>query len=133
MQCDYYDAHVCRSCTLIELPYPDQVRDKEEHCRELLAAHDGLRWLPSVRSPEAGYRNKAKMVAGGTLERPTLGILDAAGRGVDLRECAVCAPGIRDVLPVLARFVTRAGLVPYDVPRRRGSAPAGRVAAARWR
>lgn len=120
MQCDYYDAHVCRSCTLIELPYPDQVRDKEEHCRELLAAHDGLRWLPSVRSPEAGYRNKAKMVAGGTLERPTLGILDAAGRGVDLRECAVCAPGIRDVLPVLARFATRAGLVPYDVPRRRG-------------
>ncbi|WP_380160182.1 23S rRNA (uracil(747)-C(5))-methyltransferase RlmC [Kineococcus sp. R86509] len=120
MQCDYYDAHVCRSCTLIELPYPDQVRDKEERCRELLADHDGLRWLPSVRSPEAGYRNKAKMVAGGTLERPTLGILDAAGRGVDLRECAVCAPGIRDVLPVLARFVTRAGLVPYDVPRRRG-------------
>jgi 23S rRNA (uracil747-C5)-methyltransferase len=120
MQCDYYDAHVCRSCTLIELPYPDQVRDKEERCRELLADHDGLRWLPSVRSPEAGYRNKAKMVVGGTVERPTLGILDAAGRGVDLRECAVCAPGIRDVLPVLARFVTRAGLVPYDVPRRRG-------------
>ena len=120
MQCDYYDTHVCRSCTLIELPYPDQVRDKEERCRELLAGHDGLRWLPSARSPEAGYRNKAKMVVGGTLERPTLGILDAAGRGVDLRECAVCGPGIRDVLPVLARFVTRAALVPYDVPRRRG-------------
>jgi 23S rRNA (uracil747-C5)-methyltransferase len=120
MQCDYYDAHVCRSCTLIELPYPDQVRDKEERCRELLADHDGLRWLPSVRSPETGYRNKAKMVVGGTVEQPTLGILDAAGRGVDLRECAVCAPGIRDVLPVLARFTTRAALTPYDVPRRRG-------------
>ena len=120
MQCDYYDARACRSCTLIELPYPRQVRDKEERCRELLAAHDGLHWLPSVRSPEAGYRNKAKMVVGGTVERPTFGILDAAGRGVDLSECPVCAPGILDLLPVLARFTTRAGLVPYDVPRRRG-------------
>lgn len=70
--------------------------------------------------PESGYRNKAKMVVGGTAAAPTLGILDACGRGVDLRGCAVIAPGVRDVLPALAWFVTRAGIPPYDVPRRRG-------------
>ncbi|PRY10749.1 23S rRNA (uracil(747)-C(5))-methyltransferase RlmC [Kineococcus rhizosphaerae] len=120
MQCSYFDAHACRSCTLIEVPYADQVRDKEERCAELLSAHTGLQWLPSVRSPQEGYRNKAKMVVGGTAAAPTFGILDAEGRGVDLRGCGVIAPGIREVLPVLARFVTRAGIAPYDVPRRRG-------------
>jgi len=120
MQCSYYDTHVCRSCTLIEVPYPDQVRGKEERCAELLAEHTDLRWLPSVRSPESGYRNKAKMVVGGTVERPTLGILGPDGRGVDLRGCGVCSPGIQRLLPALATFCARVGLVPYDVPRRRG-------------
>ncbi len=120
MQCSYFDAHACRSCTLIELPYADQVRGKEERCAELLGGGPGLQWLPTVRSREDGYRNKAKMVVGGTVEQPTLGILDAGGRGVDLRSCPVVAEGIRAVLPHVARVVTRAGLTPYDVPRRRG-------------
>ncbi|WP_432498202.1 23S rRNA (uracil(747)-C(5))-methyltransferase RlmC [Kineococcus gypseus] len=120
MQCSYSDAGACRSCTLIELPYPRQLAGKEERCRAALGEHPGLRWLPTVRSAEAGYRNKAKMVVGGTARRPTLGILDAAGRGVDLRRCAVCSPGVRAALPAVARFITRAGLEPYDVPRRRG-------------
>ncbi len=81
MQCSYFDGHACRSCTLIELPYADQVRGKEERCAELLGERPGLQWLPTVRSREDGYRNKAKMVVGGTVERPTLGILDAGGRG----------------------------------------------------
>ena len=59
-------------------------------------------WLPPVASAESGYRNKAKMVIGGTADAPTIGILDEAGRGVDLRECGICAPGIRAALPVLA-------------------------------
>ncbi|WP_432570069.1 23S rRNA (uracil(747)-C(5))-methyltransferase RlmC [Kineococcus sp. SYSU DK005] len=120
MQCSYYDRGECRSCTLIELPYPQQVAGKEERCRELLGEQPQLRWLPAVRSPEGGYRNKAKMVVGGTARRPTLGILDAGGRGVDLRRCPVCSPGVRAALPPVARFITRAGLEPYDVPRRRG-------------
>lgn len=120
MRCDYYDAGTCRSCTLIEVPYPRQVEGKVDRCRELLAEHTGLRWSPPVLSPEAGYRNKAKMVVGGTVREPTLGILDGAGHGADLRRCGVCAPGVTAALPEIAAFVTRAGLVPYDVPTRRG-------------
>lgn len=120
MRCDYYDAGTCRSCTLIEVPYPRQVEGKVERCRDLLSAHPGLQWLPPVLSPEAGYRNKAKMVVGGTVAHPTLGILDAAGHGADLRACGVCSPGVRAALPVIADFVTATGLVPYDVPSRRG-------------
>ncbi|MCY7396568.1 MAG: 23S rRNA (uracil(747)-C(5))-methyltransferase RlmC [Nocardioides sp.] len=119
MQCDYYDAGVCRSCTLIEQPYDEQLADKQAHVAGLLAAYD-VDWLEPVRSRHAGFRNKAKMVVGGTVEHPSVGILDVDGAGVDLRGCRLHTPGIGLALPVLAGFVTTAGLTPYDVPRRRG-------------
>ncbi|MGZ4487419.1 MAG: 23S rRNA (uracil(747)-C(5))-methyltransferase RlmC [Nocardioides sp.] len=120
MQCDYYDTQRCRSCTLLELPYAEQLAGKDAQVRELLARHADLTWLPPVASAQEHFRNKAKMVVGGTLETPTLGILDRAGAGVDLRGCGLHLPGLRAALPVLADFVTRAGLTPYDVPARRG-------------
>ncbi|ROS33917.1 23S rRNA (uracil(747)-C(5))-methyltransferase RlmC [Curtobacterium sp. PhB78] len=127
MQCDYFDRGVCRSCTLMGQPYSDQVLDKELRTRELL--HDAVEaaggpgavtWSPAITSPESGYRNKAKMVVGGSTEHPTVGILDHRQRGVDLRHCGICTPGIRHALPLLADFVQTAGLIPYDVAARRG-------------
>ncbi|KAE8765800.1 23S rRNA (uracil(747)-C(5))-methyltransferase RlmC [Georgenia thermotolerans] len=120
MQCSYFDAARCRSCTLMGQPYAAQLAGKERHCRDLLADHRDIAWLPPVASRESGYRNKAKMVVAGTVDAPTLGILDRDGRGVDLRACGLCTPGLQAVLPTLAAFVTRARLTPYDVPRRRG-------------
>lgn len=120
MQCSYFDAGVCRSCTLMGVPYDEQLAGKDRAARELLAPFGDAAWLPPVASAESGYRNKAKMVVGGTVEAPTIGILDERGRGVDLQGCGICAPGVRAALPVLARFVTRARLVPYSVPERRG-------------
>ena len=102
------------------VPHAEQVAAKEQACRDLLADHADLRWLPPVVGREDGYRNKAKMVVGGTVDAPTLGILDGDGHGVDLRACGICSPGLRAALPVLAGFVTRARLVPYDVPSRTG-------------
>ena len=120
MHCPYFDAGACRSCTLMGAPYAEQLTGKDRACRELLADHTDLRWLPPVAGPDVGYRNKAKMVVAGTVEAPTLGILDADGHGVDLRACGICSPGLRAALPVLAAFVTRARLTPYDVPTRTG-------------
>ena len=65
-------------------PYDDQLAGKQAHAEELLAPFDLPAWLPPVASVERDYRNKAKMVVGGTVEAPTLGILDAEQRGVDL-------------------------------------------------
>ena len=127
MQCDYFDRGECRSCTLMGQFHGDQVLDKELRTRELL--HDAVEaaggpgtveWLPPITSPESGYRNKAKMVVGGTVQRPTVGILDERQRGVDLRHCGICTPGTQRALPVLADFVAYAGLIPYDVRQRRG-------------
>ncbi|MGO1561649.1 MAG: hypothetical protein ACTHW7_07460, partial [Actinomycetaceae bacterium] len=135
MRCDYYDAGTCRSCTYLEVPYPEQLAHKVAARTDLLTSVAADAWLPPVASPEAHFRNKAKMVAGGSTANPTLGILGADQRGVDLRGCPLYPAPITDALPVLADVVTSAGLVPYSVPDRRGelkhvlvtASPAGRL------
>ncbi|UTT62965.1 methyltransferase domain-containing protein [Microcella humidisoli] len=121
MQCDYFDAGLCRSCTLMGRPYAQQLAEKEALARRLLAPVGAdAQWLAAVASAESGFRAKAKMVVGGTVDEPTLGILDGQGRGVDLRRCGIIAPGILAAFPALIAAITRAGLEPYDVPARRG-------------
>jgi 23S rRNA (uracil747-C5)-methyltransferase len=120
MECAYFDAGVCRSCELMGVPYPAQLAGKVAEAQRLLAAHPEAIWRDAAASVESGFRNKAKMVVGGTVDAPTLGILDAAQRGVDLRACGVLAPGLRDAMPTIAAFIARARLEPYDIPARRG-------------
>ena len=134
MQCTYFDAGLCRSCTLMGQPYSEQLGAKVARARELLAPFGprgfgagsvgsgaaATQWLPPVASAENGFRAKAKMVVGGTVDAPTLGILDGAGRGVDLRHCGIIAPGILAAFPTLIAAITRARLTPYDVPTRTG-------------
>lgn len=124
MRCALYAAGRCRSCTLLETPYEVQLAGKERRVREALRTALGdrpdLDWLPAVRSAESGFRNKAKMVVAGSVDAPTLGILDPAGSGVDLRTCPLYPPPLAAAFGPLAAFVTRAALVPYDVARRSG-------------
>ncbi|HEY0249674.1 MAG TPA: 23S rRNA (uracil(747)-C(5))-methyltransferase RlmC [Gryllotalpicola sp.] len=125
MDCAYFDDGRCRSCTLLDVAYDRQLALKQERARELIDGYaggsgSGIAWLPPAASETAGFRTKAKLVIGGTTDAPTLGILDAERRGVDLEGCPIVASPIRDVLPRLAAFITAAKLVPYDVPARRG-------------
>ncbi|WP_062530558.1 23S rRNA (uracil(747)-C(5))-methyltransferase RlmC [Demequina rhizosphaerae] len=125
MQCAYYDSDTCRSCTLIPVPHAAQVATKQDGLERLVreaigARADGIVWEPALLSAEQGFRTKAKMVVGGTMDEPTIGILDARGRGVDLRDCPLYPEALAASFPVLARFVHVARLEPYDVPARRG-------------
>ena len=118
--CDYFEAGRCRSCALIETPYANQLRDKQERCRELLTRVPADAWLPAIESSDRDFRNKAKLVVGGTPGHVSLGILGPDGAGVDLRECLIQSPGIRAAIPHLATFLESTGLPPYDVPKRSG-------------
>ena len=108
VRCDYYDAALCRSCVLLPQPYADQLADKATRARVAVGEHAGLEWDPPVASAEQGFRNKAKMAVAGTVDAPTLGILDAAGHGTDLRGCQLHTSGILAALPVLAGAIIAA-------------------------
>jgi 23S rRNA (uracil747-C5)-methyltransferase len=120
LPCAYFDAGICRSCSLLDVAYADQLAAKHERARELIAPFGAVEWRAPVASETGGFRTKAKLVIGGTTDAPTLGILDAEQHGVDLEGCPIVAPSIRGVLPALATFVTTARVVPYDIPSRRG-------------
>ncbi|WP_235738108.1 23S rRNA (uracil(747)-C(5))-methyltransferase RlmC [Nocardioides alcanivorans] len=118
MECPHFSAARCLSCTLMGVPYAEQVAAKEQAVRALLPA--GIDWLPSVVGPESGFRNKAKMVVTGTVAAPVLGILDRSGGGIDLQDCGLYPPELSDAFAPLSRFITLARLTPYDVAQRRG-------------
>jgi 23S rRNA (uracil747-C5)-methyltransferase len=126
VQCHHYDAGRCRSCTLLEVPYAEQVAGKEAHVRSLLdPLAPGATWLPTVTSREGGFRNKAKMVVTGTAEQPVIGILGAlpAGAeptGVDLTDCPLYPAALQAAFGPLAELITRARLQPYDLTPTRG-------------
>lgn len=123
MHCDYHEAGRCLSCTRLGEAYAEQLASKDARVRALLAGHPDSRevdWLPPHPSPEEQLRAKAKMVVAGTPAAPTLGILDLQRQGVDLRSCRLLGPATRAALPILADFIGRASLRPYDVPRRTG-------------
>ncbi len=103
------------------VPYAAQLADKDATVQALLADHAPADvWLEPFTGPEAAFRNKAKLVVGGSRGEPTLGILDPGGAGVDLRHCGLYEPGLHEAVVALADLVGRLGLTPYDVPRRTG-------------
>lgn len=121
MQCDYFDAGRCRSCTLMGVPYADQLAAKELAVRRTLAAATAdVSWTDPFTSRESEFRNKAKLAVAGTARHPTLGILDRTGAGVDLRDCGLYEPGLSAVLPRLGEFIVEASIAPYDLATRRG-------------
>lgn len=125
MECIAFEQGRCRSCSLLHVPQQAQLRSKQEKLEALLEPHLGkasppLVWEQALMSAESGFRAKAKMVAGGSIEQPTLGILAKDFTGVDLMDCMLHDPAIVAALPSLRDFITIAALEPYDVVARRG-------------
>ena len=120
MHCALYDAGRCRSCQWLELPVSQQLADKMADLRALLADAPVAEWCAPVCGPESGFRNKAKMVVSGSVERPLLGMLHRDGAPEDLTDCPLYPQSFAPVFAALKPFIARAGLTPYHVARRRG-------------
>ncbi|PLR46556.1 23S rRNA (uracil(747)-C(5))-methyltransferase RlmC [Chimaeribacter arupi] len=120
MHCAQYDANTCRSCQWLALPYAQQLEQKQQQLQQLLAARPVAQWLPPVNGPQQAFRNKAKMVVSGSVERPLLGMLHRDGTPVDLTACPLYPASFEPVFAVLKTFIARAGLTPYNVARKRG-------------
>lgn len=120
IHCDHFDRGECRSCTLLPISRDEQLTAKRAQCHALLDGHGDWIWLPSVSSPPSGFRNKAKMVVSGTSDTPALGIVDHAGIGTDLSDCALYPAPMQACFPALKRFIQRARIAPYNIATRRG-------------
>ncbi|MDT3604945.1 23S rRNA (uracil(747)-C(5))-methyltransferase RlmC [Cronobacter dublinensis] len=120
MHCALYDAGRCRSCQWIEQPLDTQLAAKMSELRALLAELPVGDWCAPVSGPEQAFRNKAKMVVSGSVEKPLLGMLHRDGTPVDLTECPLYPASFYAVFAALKPFIARAGLTPYNVARKRG-------------
>lgn len=120
MNCAHFEAWRCRSCSELERPYAEQLQAKQARARALLGSIPDAAWEAPHASPQRGFRNKAKMAIGGSVEAPTLGLLDAAGRGVDLRDCALYPDSLRAAFAPVRAALVAARVVPYELASRRG-------------
>ena len=120
MQCALYDAGRCRSCQWIEQPVNDQLAAKMNDLHTLLAGQTVEAWCAPVSGPDQGFRNKAKMVVSGSVEKPLLGMLHRDGTPVDLTDCPLYPDSFAPVFAAIKPFIARAGLTPYNVARKRG-------------
>lgn len=120
MQCALYDAGRCRSCQWIEQPLVTQLTAKMDDLHHLLAGLPVAEWRTPVSGPEQGFRNKAKMVVSGSVEKPLLGMLHRDGTPEDLTDCPLYPDSFVPVFAALKPFIARAGLTPYNVARKRG-------------
>lgn len=120
MQCALYDAGRCRSCQWIAQPVSQQLLAKMADLRQLLADRPVAEWCAPVTGPASGFRNKAKMVVSGSVEKPLLGLLRQDGSAEDLSACPLYPATFSPVFARLKPFIARAGLTPYNVARRRG-------------
>lgn len=120
MHCALYDANRCRSCQWLVKPYTQQLTDKQSWLEQLLAEQPVAQWLPPITSPQQAFRNKAKMVVSGSVERPVFGMVQRDGEAVDLCDCPLYPASFQPVFAALRPFIARAGLTPYNVARKRG-------------
>lgn len=120
MHCALYDAGRCRSCQWIEQPVSSQLTAKMNDLQKLLGDVAVGQWCAPVSGPEQGFRNKAKMVVSGSVEKPLLGMLHRDGTPEDLTDCPLYPPSFLAVFAALKPFIALAGLTPYNVSRKRG-------------
>lgn len=122
INCPHYQAEHCHSCQWLNLPYSEQLKQKQQH---LLAQLSSLNlaqtlWLEPFQSEQIAFRNKAKMAISNSVERPILGIVNQQNQGIDLTDCPLYPAQFSTIFPILKDFIARAGLVPYNIEKQKG-------------
>ena len=123
--CAHFEQQRCTSCQWLDKGYAEQLNLKSAELKGLISAYflQTTEWLPPVQSALAGFRNKAKMVVSGSVERPILGILSNPNDPtsyVDLTDCPLYPRAFHSLFSILKNFIGRAGLVPYNIAKKRG-------------
>ena len=114
--CSYYDTYQCRSCTWIDTPYVEQLKQKEELLHGLLDSFDPQTWLKPIPSLLKGFRNKAKMVATPSMDGVVLGLSEE----VSLIQCPLYDSLMQHVLENTQTWLRDLGIKAYDIKKKKG-------------
>jgi 23S rRNA (uracil747-C5)-methyltransferase len=114
--CSYYDAHVCHSCSQIDLFYSEQLTEKSANLHKALDLFTVSEWLKPVSSQLKGFRNKAKMVASNADAGVVLGLSDE----VSLIGCPLYDISMQTVLEHTENWLRGLGIKAYDVQKKKG-------------
>jgi len=120
MRCEHFDQGECASCSWIARPYAEQLAAKNSQLHSLLDSYRPREWREPVASPEAGFRNKAKMAALGTADAPLLGIVNHRGDAIGLCDCPLYPEDMQALLRRIQHWIKQAGLPPYRIDKRQG-------------
>lgn len=109
----------CVGCPFINLPYPEQLRRKQQLVTQALGDYPSLRRLevPAViPSPRRlGYRARVKLVVRRIKNEVLTGLyLQRSHRVVDISSCPVHPEPVNRVIQQLKRELPRFGIAPYD-------------------
>lgn len=123
--CHHFDRKTCLSCQWLNKSYDSQVEEKLANLKRLISPFilQKTEIFPPLVSSISAFRNKAKMVVSGSVEKPILGILrdqNDPQSAVDLTDCLLYPKEFIELFPILKDFIARAGLVPYNVAKKKG-------------
>ncbi|MBD66206.1 MAG: 23S rRNA (uracil(1939)-C(5))-methyltransferase RlmD [Halobacteriovoraceae bacterium] len=120
LNCRAYIEKRCQSCSLIELDYATGLEQKIEGLKSLF---DESLFEPALAMDRlAGYRNKAKLVVGGDLSHPVLGIpsLKNSQMVTTLLDCPIHHPKLNEIVLCIQSKIFEFKLTPYSIAERRG-------------
>lgn len=122
LNCEYFDRFDCRSCPHLEFAEAEIGRnEKENELIKLLAPFAAKKINPIVCPTQlSGSRNKAKMVVGGSVNDPMIGIRDKSGILHSVENCPLQNPEINQLITAFKRGISAYNLTPYDLSTRRG-------------
>ena len=116
--CHYFERKQCVSCTYLNQPYWQQLEARAQDAKAKLPDSD-ITWFDPVASRPFGFRNKAKIIVGGTSARPSLGVWQGS-HVQDLRLCPLYEKPIQEAHGPLDTMISELELTPYSIPERTG-------------
>ncbi|MBN2896182.1 MAG: 23S rRNA (uracil(747)-C(5))-methyltransferase RlmC [Campylobacterales bacterium] len=116
IECVHFQEGRCTSCSLIELPYAEQLKTKRLQLEKALAPLAALAPLKPVPSALTACRNKAKMIASSTPDGLTLGLSE----GVELIDCPLYTPSMQEALTCIQAWLRRLDIRAYELKTKKG-------------
>ena len=113
--CSYFARGTCRSCSLIETSYDQQVQEKCLQLKEIVK----IELEPALRSDVKNFRRKIKISVSGSLSHPILGLAQV-DHEAEIYNCPIQSKELNDQLTILYSFIKKYNLTPYSIKERKG-------------